>query len=43
MDIIGTERLYLRPANNEADLADYLRHLKEASPVQQFSGRGRKP
>ena len=30
MDIIGTERLYLRPANNEADLEDYLRHLTQA-------------
>ncbi len=27
---IKTERLYLRPANNGTDLADYLRHLSEA-------------
>lgn len=30
LNVIETERLYLRPANNEADLEDYLRHLKDA-------------
>lgn len=30
MNIIETERLYLRPADNGTDLEDYLQHLTDA-------------